>query len=245
MNEQERVQGHRTPSLSFLFRNAEGLEKLRDEIVRTARVTGNLASVGCSQGQEAYSIAALLCSQGLDKWKIEGYDINPENIERANEAIYHVRSKPIGSKRHKEAWEYVSRFADEPYGYFELENSAKDEFEEELGAHTAKPSNILRKMCDFACHDIVGGILPIAYDAISCNNVLRYYLEQPEQLSQFMRNLTLSLSPNGLLLIDSPFVLNLVNDEDECTEPIITTCLSENFRTIYESDFNNLYQRNY
>lgn len=56
----------------------------------------HIASVGCSTGEEVYTLAMLLADQlGIDaNWSIEGWDFNPQNLASTAQGIYKI---PYGS----------------------------------------------------------------------------------------------------------------------------------------------------
>ncbi len=71
---------------SYFFRDENLLEKVV-KVCKSYNRPVNVLSVGCSKGEEVYSLAYLFKKNGV-KYKIKGIDANSERIKSAKEGVY-------------------------------------------------------------------------------------------------------------------------------------------------------------
>ncbi|SMF49207.1 chemotaxis protein CheB [Pseudobacteriovorax antillogorgiicola] len=145
---------------TYWFREARHFEYLRDTFLANPRKPIRVLSVGCSTGEEVYSLALLLESirkkhLGWD-YSIKGVDIDPVSIERAQKAIYNSKDLPkIPHEYHGDV----------------LVGSGKTE-----GMMTL--SKDVRKRCEFAeCSALQLPSIQGHYDIVFCRNMLIYFDE--------------------------------------------------------------------
>jgi len=79
-------------NVTEFFRNPEVWERLYDFI--PAEDGLRVASVGCADGREAYSLAVLLASKGIDA-SVTGIDADPHAVEVAREGVYGAELEDI------------------------------------------------------------------------------------------------------------------------------------------------------
>tara|TARA_R110001606_G_C15404525_1_gene653964 strand:+ start:11256 stop:12032 length:777 start_codon:yes stop_codon:yes gene_type:complete len=91
------------------FRNRAIIEQLCDYAETFARP--RVLSVGCSTGEEPYSIAIALAERGLANFKVHGIDVSEDCIATASEGIYKA-SEAIPSRYVKEVTNGHLRFYD-------------------------------------------------------------------------------------------------------------------------------------
>lgn len=80
-----------TVNVSEMFRDPEFFTALRCEVVPHLKTYPfiKIWVAGCAAGEEAYSLAILLCEEGLDgHFRIYATDINEKVLQRAEEGIY-------------------------------------------------------------------------------------------------------------------------------------------------------------
>lgn len=156
--------------LPELIRRREPLRRLR------------LWSAACSTGQEAYSLAMMLCEQfpQVRNWNVEiaGTDISSEVVGRAQAGRYQRlevnRGLParylLKYLRHEgEEWEVVPE---------------------------------IKRMCRFHQRNLCNGpILLEKYDGILLRNVMLYF--SPETRRRLLLNLHRVLAPDGFLILGS------------------------------------------
>jgi chemotaxis methyl-accepting protein methylase len=79
------------PGETYFFRFPELINQITDFVKRHNQT--KIISVGCSTGQELYSILSHLTSLGLNqKVDLTGYDINPHSINVAKKGIYDLNT---------------------------------------------------------------------------------------------------------------------------------------------------------
>ena len=175
---------HLTVGETYFFRDKCCFDFLEEvvlpELIRSRQKTRNIRiwSVGCSSGEEPYSIAMLLdrLLPDIDDWNISllATDINPSVLARARDGIYRTWS-----------------FRDVP------DQIRKTNFSE-AGENTWKINERAKRLVTFAYHNLVEDPFPSivnrtnAMDLILCRNVLMYFTGQNSRkiASQFPPTLT-------------------------------------------------------
>lgn len=148
-----------------------------------------VASVGCSTGEEVYSLLlqARLSGWG-DNFTVDGYDYEKNRVERGMAGIYG-----------RELWhedgymgEVIKKMVEEG-----VIPSVQSDFEVPLE---------IKRRATFSLLDITQGPLPKRYPIIMCANVLYHYLHPRRGRTAFggsvLSNLADSLNPGGFLVLE-------------------------------------------
>ncbi len=160
----------------------------------SAKKIVNIASVGCSNGKEAYSLLLVNWKQ-RERMRLDAFDINPENIATAISGEYDAHNdgrgffelcelKTAGSKipNQSEAFSFVGmdeKFHDHSHVIFTEE---------------------AKKNINFSIHDIVKEKLPQKYDIILLVNVLHHFTEKGRE--RILSNIHESMYKGGWLLCE-------------------------------------------
>jgi len=169
--------------VTSFFRNPEAYEALKAQIYpaltanrqRTSPV--RIWTVGCSSGEEAYSLAMALTEHLEDAdlplaLEIIGTDVNASSIERARRGVYA-----------NSAVEHISE-------------TRKARFFE-LGDGGYRIAQGLRDMCVFTRHNVLTDAPLSGFDLVSCRNMLIYLGAELQQKVIYI--LHGGLRPNGFL----------------------------------------------
>lgn len=129
-----------------------------------------ILSVGCSSGEEPYSIATALLRDGHPAFKVVGVDISVRCIETARQGIYRAHPK------------------------LDADVAAQ------IGNGKARIHSWIRDMVDFEVHNILSSTpLPITNpDVIITQNMLIYY--RTETRHEILSRLALELPSGGVLI---------------------------------------------
>jgi two-component system CheB/CheR fusion protein len=172
-------------AVTSFFRNPEIFEALKKKVFpkllneRSPDDTVRVWVIGCSTGQEAYSIAMAFLeyssriSQNL-RLQVFATDLNDVLLEKARAGLY---SKSLVQDVSAER---LRRF-----------------FVEEEGGY--RVSKTIREMCIFARQDILTDPPFSRMDLISCRNLLIYL--EPELQRRLMPNFHYALKPDGVLVL--------------------------------------------
>lgn len=172
-------------SVTSFFRNPESLEALKTKVFpklcqkRSPQETLRIWAVGCSTGEEAYSLAMIYAEFAAESdnqvpVQVFATDLNEASIEKAREAVY---SKNIAGDVSPER---LRRFFVEADGHYRVCKS-------------------IREMCIFAQHNALTDPFFSRIDLISCRNLL-IYLEPPLQ-DKLLTLLHYALKPVGFLFL--------------------------------------------
>jgi type IV pilus assembly protein PilK len=152
-----------------LFRHPASLEM----VVKACkgRMSPKVLSVGCSTGEEAYSIAASLLRDGHPCFKITGVDISAPCIAAAKEGIYQAHPK------------------------------LDSDVAAHIGGGKARIHNWIRAMVDFEVHNILASNpLPIRDpDVVITQNMLIYY--RTETRHEILNRLAFEMPKGGHLIV--------------------------------------------
>lgn len=173
-------------NVTNFFRNPEVFETLKRSVFPQLHQKNlddpvRVWVVGCSTGQEAYSIAMSFVEISENagprqKMQVFATDINEESLEKARQGLYsRALVADISPKR-------LSRF-----------------FTEEAGGY--RVSKTLREMCVFAKHNLINDPPFSRMDLISCRNVLIYFDQSIHQKA--LPIFHYALKPTGYLLLGS------------------------------------------
>lgn len=166
---------------------SELLPRLEQANARSRRLL--VWSAGCSTGEEAYTLAALILESGrFDSWDVRviGSDLSKQSVAHARRGVYGAGSLRATSARDKARY------------FYELED----------GFHV---QDKVKKLCQFGqmnLFDAGRGNLVGRVDAIFCRNVLIYF--DVRSRKRVIDNLYQRLSPGGYLMLGhSESLLNL------------------------------------
>ncbi len=166
---------------------AELLPRLEQANERTRRLL--VWSAGCSTGEEAYTLAALILESELfEGWDVRviGTDLSKQSVAHARRGVYQASSLRATSARDKLRY------------FLEMDD----------GFHVTDP---VKKLCQFGqmnLFDSGRGNLVGRVDAIFCRNVLIYF--DVRSRKRVIDNLYQRLTPGGYLMLGhSESLLNL------------------------------------
>jgi len=172
---------------TYFFRHVEQFRALRDLVIpdRMRACAGRrrlrLVSVGCSSGEEPYTLAIVAREALADpSWEVSvlGLDVNPATLRQALAARY-----PVWSLR--ETPEPVRRRWFHPHGdVFEVDERIRADVRFQL--HNATTDDPLVWPAD-------------AYDVVFCRNLLMYLT--PDVAGRLIERITRSLAPGGYLFL--------------------------------------------
>ncbi|MGD9910409.1 MAG: protein-glutamate O-methyltransferase CheR [Candidatus Izemoplasmatales bacterium] len=176
---------------TFFFRNPLSFEILSSQIIPSlfSKVKNGkeirVWSVGCSTGQEAYSLAILFeeAARRFNKpipYRIFASDISEESIEKAKSGLYN--ESEIGNLR----YDYIKR-------YFMIE----------MSEYSVKP--FLREKIYFGFYNLLNenkmgpdDSIFASFDIVMCSNLLYYYNESIQE--KMISKLLYTLNPGGYFL---------------------------------------------
>lgn len=172
---------------TYFFRDARQLDMIVDELVpriSKERDPGHLLriwSVGCSTGEEVYSLAALLAERDLlGSALVRGSDVSQSSLDRANAGVY--REWSVRNKASRRILPYLEREGDcwrvkswlRGRVSFSKVNLLGDDFE--------------RWKSTFARQDVV-----------LCRNVFIYF--DPQNVARAVRRIYSVMAPGGYLVV--------------------------------------------
>jgi chemotaxis methyl-accepting protein methylase len=172
---------------SYFFRDTNVFELLKNEIIpeiiHQKQVDGaneiRVWSCGMAHGQEAYSIAILLCEALGGRMKdfdirISATDIDKDALEEAPWGSYDKRA--------------LRNMA--PHLLFKYFTRVQDRY---------VVSDRVRILVDFHRHDIVLGLAKRGMDLVLCRNLLIYFEKSLQEKA--VRNLHSALNPGGFFIL--------------------------------------------
>jgi chemotaxis protein methyltransferase CheR len=150
-----------TVGVSDMFRDPEYYQAVRNEVIPVLRTYPSIKIwvAGCSTGEEAYSLAILLCEEELfDRTLIYATDINVESLRQAEHGVYSLERIPTFSRNHVRAGGKapLSDYYTAAYGRAVFDRS-------------------LRKNIVFSDHSLATDRVFAEVHLISCRNVLIYF----------------------------------------------------------------------
>jgi len=171
-------------SVSAFFRDPDAffaLERaLRDLIAsKQNRDSIRVWVSGCATGEEAYSIAMLLCEiLGSDlagcEVRVFATDVDARALETARAGLFRAVDLHAVAVPRRER-------------FFTAEGK------------NWRVSRSIREMCVFSAHDVIRHPPFVRMDLISCRNLLIYF--RPEQQDELLATFHFALNPKGLLLL--------------------------------------------
>jgi two-component system CheB/CheR fusion protein len=183
-------------SVTSFFRDADSFETLKETVCPRLlnRQSGEepirLWVVGCSTGEEAYSLAIVL-TEAMDEahkrcaLSIFGTDVNARAIERARRGWFPKRiEEDVSAER-------LQRF-----------------FTESEGGYTV--NKFIRELCIFAPHHALTDAPFSRMDLVSCRNLLIYFQGGPQR--KLLPLLHYALKPGGTLFLGASESINNFRD---------------------------------
>jgi chemotaxis protein methyltransferase CheR len=169
------------------YRDAAQWEALRRSVVpalwaRSAEAQRIMAlSAGCSTGEEAWTLAMLLC-EGAPRSPNAQARVRVVGVDRSEPALVTARAATydLGSEQHLPR-ELAQRFL----------RPAVDASVRVVGE--------LSGLVTFQCRDLARGVPPGRYSIIVCKNVLIYFGDEAQD--RLVQELLRSLSDDGVLLV--------------------------------------------
>ncbi|MEL6252565.1 MAG: CheR family methyltransferase [Bacteroidota bacterium] len=171
--------------LTELFRDPEYFRLIRQEIISYLETFSHpkVWHVGCSTGEEVFSMAILLQEAALfNKTDILATDTYQHRLIQAKNGRLSTRMLEQYQDNFKESG---------------VKGKFEDYFNTSAGYLELKASLLQR--LNFFRHDILQGASPNTFSCIFCRNVLFYY--PPEKQVQILEKLLDSLSPMGFLVL--------------------------------------------
>ena len=190
-------------SVTGFFRNPESIEALKTVVFpaltndRSRHDTLRLWALGCSTGQEAYTLAIALAEfmeESGRRWPVQIFatDLNGASIDKARTGLYpHSVVQDISQAR-------LRRY-----------------FVEEEGGYRVRKS--LRDVCIFARHNILGEPPFSRIDLVSCRNMLIYL--EPGVQQRIIPILHYALRPEGYLWLGGSETVGVHRELFELVEP--------------------------
>lgn len=176
-----------TIHVSKFFRNPTTFDKLREEVLPSlfalclleGRDTLKIRSVGCSSGEEPYTLAIILHDSFAREMtrvgvSITASDIDPAILSFASRAIYEP-----------------DRLEDTPPAFMERYFKLREE------KYHLIPE--IRDMVDFHRDDLLRPASRMEYDLILCRNVLIYFERSHQET--ILKGFADSLRPGGVLVL--------------------------------------------
>lgn len=176
------------------FREDNIAQFSRDFAPAIAQQMGGLllvAQVGCSSGQETWSMAASLEVANVP-FRIEGFDYNRTAVRKAAEP-YPVSGLDSLARMQKE-----SAYPEACLGFFTVRAALSTD---EWSGATVTPTDSLRQKATLKNRDVIHKPLTAErYGAVVVNNVL-YHLPRPDR-DAMMWSLVASVRPGGAILME-------------------------------------------
>jgi len=164
----------------FSYLEKEVFPCLIDEASAKKKAQLAIWSVGCSQGQEAYSLAMILDRIRREKGKsleilILATDVSARSLNQARHALYRrtqIRNIP---------------------------RKYQNEFFKKINADSFRVIDRIRKMVWFKRHDLIRGGSPGMFDLISCRNMLIFLT--PGTQNEIFKKFHACLKKSGILVL--------------------------------------------
>jgi len=174
-------------STTSFFREPSAIKTIVEGLAPRIGPQVTVASVGCSTGEEVYSLLFYANTNGWgDNFRVDGFDYTQDRIERGVAGIY--------EKRHY----YAEDFTDEAIRHMLEEGGVS------ISDSKFEVAEDVKKRASFDRWDITQGPLPKRYPIIMCANVLYHYLDyargRKPLAGAILRNVADSLMPGGFLV---------------------------------------------
>lgn len=182
----------------------------------SSRFSGRLsvASVGCSTGEEVYSLGVVLDDAGFKDVTLAGYDVSSKHVRMARRNKFHAGALTKALDKEAVGGGGVST-VERLQGLFRRYFSVEDD-----GSLTA----MLRYSPTFQKADISAAPLPQKTDVVVCRNVAIYYESDPQKMRAIYNNLDRSVTDRGVMVVDANTVRMFM------AIPEIKTALEERYQ---------------
>lgn len=162
--------------VTFFYRYPESFVALLTWVRTHKRRPLRILSAACSTGEETYTIAMALLSEGMSPsdFVVQGWDLNPASVMTAREGYYSLNSFRSGAMEWREK-------------FFVKKNTGWQ----------ARPS--LRDAVSFKAANLLEVDDREAWDVIFCRNALIYF--SPEQQRKVVHRLDRALAVGGILFL--------------------------------------------
>ncbi len=172
-------------SVTEMFRDPGFYNAFRSRVIPILRDLPGIRiwHAGCASGEEVYSMAILLCEEGLyEKTILYATDINENVLIKAKTGAYDLKKMKL----------YTANYQ---------KSGGKRAFSEyyDVSSDTAKLHDFLRKNIVFSQHNLVTDSSFNEFDVIICRNVMIYFNEKLQD--KVHRLLFESLKPSGILAL--------------------------------------------
>lgn len=175
-------------STTSFFREPSALLTITDNLVPLFGPDVAIASVGCSSGEEVYSLLSVGMQRGaLERMRVDGYDYKVDRIQRGLVGIYGAE------------FYYYKGYMGELVEQL-IEKGALPEESSDFEMPQA-----LKRRATFNLWDITQGPLPQQYPIALCANMLYHYVNPNwgrTPLITVLDNLANSLTPGGFLVCE-------------------------------------------
>jgi chemotaxis methyl-accepting protein methylase len=194
-----------------------------------------ILQVGCSSGEESYSLATHMLEAGRDDFYITGIDVNADFLQRAENGEYNIYTTVDNveagwSKLKREhfengyfedsgkTWtkkEYIGPRASEvrAMGYWKNGKRVKEfpgSWWKGIELPVVRPTKRVREKVTFDLHDIIDEPVAGEYNIALINNVLNHYPERTRE--QILENVLKSLKAGGYLVLEH--TMSPMSDEE-------------------------------
>ena len=162
---------------TWFFRDPDVFTAIATEVIPTLRDPIVAWSAGCSNGQEAYSLAMVLNESGRKDWTVLGTDVSTDALGRARSGVYTAAEVKSLSR------ERLSRHLTASSGQWEI-----------------RPK--LKKRVRFGHHNLTSEAAPITIGSgsiVMCRNVLIYF--NREDLVRVLGRVESAMRPDGYLFL--------------------------------------------
>lgn len=188
-----------------------------------------ILEIGCSTGEESYSLAVDMLRAGRDNFHITAVDVSPKLLEVAEKGEYKLHASKMPDGRFgffstKPRQEYFdegyfeiseNRWVKRRYvgpsiseikriGYFDSEGHKikdfPDSWYEEIEQPIIRPAQKIKDAISFQKHDVIDGPIEGSFDIILMNNVLLHYPEETRE--KILGNVLKSLRSGGFLVLE-------------------------------------------
>ncbi len=197
---------------TWFFRDAQVLDIFERVVLPSYHSAQDLhvASVGCSDGREAYSLLLRNWRQ-KGRLRIDAFDVNPKSIELAKTGEYEISADPYqGELIFFEALDAGTKLAYDlisthngniPWPRFNHSYKKRLRFNDEAKARI-----------NFQIHNILRCPLPQQYDVVFLLNVLMHY--NPKGRERILANVWGSMREDEWLLCETADMTDLNRDRD-------------------------------
>lgn len=209
------------------FFRTHNLEVVANELVpKLEKSNGEpveILDVGCSSGDEVYSLGIHLLDAGYSNFQIRGIDVSPERLQDARSGKYklwvsspdqigrldysHLKQEHLEKGYFHDSGErWKKRERSGRYSTREMIEMKKrgqkipEDAWKEIDQVVIEVGKQLQSRTTFDRHDIIDGPYPAQHDIVVINHVLLHYPEKTRE--KIMKNVLASMKPGGFLVLE-------------------------------------------